>query len=247
MEIQHFSHAVSLYLYIILYHCISSISSDTFWHLQHPWLWPLGTMKGPRKPATCMVRGLLHKCTSCDIAKSVENSWRFSLALLSCSTCDGVCVIHSFMFFQLSLQTNQHLWAVPMCCLSGRCTAILPQTETVRHICMSFKGKQSLEYAYISIQPYAQICEWLSCIHVHFYVMLEDLIWVSVILILNFKRERNDLSHPNKHNCLHVDVPVGFRVTCLKHKPYANSAVVRVPLRIFKFRPLHILHTYFAV
>ena len=153
MEIQHFSHSVSWYQYIILYHCISSISSDTFWHLQHPWQWPLGTMKGPRKPATCMMRGLLHKCTSCDIANSAENCWRFSLSLLSRSTCNGVYVIHSFMSFQLSLQTNQHLWAVPMCCLSGGCTTILTQTESVQHICMWLKGKQSLEYAYISIQP----------------------------------------------------------------------------------------------
>ena len=88
MEIQHFSHSVSWYQYIILYHCISSISSDTFWHLQHPWQWPLGTMKGPRKPATCMMLGLLHKCTSCDIANSAENCWRFSLSLLSRSTCN---------------------------------------------------------------------------------------------------------------------------------------------------------------
>ena len=63
---------LSLYQYIILYHRVSSISSDTFWHLQHPWLWPLCTMK-PRKPATCMMRGFLHKCTSCDIATSAEN------------------------------------------------------------------------------------------------------------------------------------------------------------------------------
>ena len=116
-------------------------------------------MKGPRKPATCMMRGLLHKSTSCDIANSAENCWRFSLSLLSRSTCNGVYVIHSFMSFQLSLQT------INICELS-QCAAFLEGAPPSWHkqkvystSACDLKGKQSQT----SISPNMRVTIMHSC------------------------------------------------------------------------------------
>ena len=96
-----------------------------------------------------------------------------------------------------------------MCCLSGRCNSVLPQTES--------EGKQSLECAYSHMTKFAM--SYLACMFM--------IIWCWKIerrlqwFCFSTSKETETISvirtvSSFKHHCLLIDVPVGLRVTCLK-------------------------------
>ena len=173
MQIQHFSHFFTSTSFYIVVYLQSLLTPSGIFNIPGCGLLVQWRAQGSLQRAWCGAC-----CTNAHLV--ILPTLLKTADVFLCHFCPAPLAM-VFMLFILSCPFNWVCKRINICELS-QCAAFLEGAPPSWHkqkvystSACDLKGKQSLEYAYIRIQPYAKICEWVSCIHVHYYVMLADL------------------------------------------------------------------------